>query len=57
MSAGKGNIPITLKYKGDSYAIRTHINEYYSLMTVIADHLAISGLACVVVWGVAALPG
>ena len=45
MSIGKGYISITLIYKGDSYIIHTYTNEYYSLMTLISDRLAITGFA------------
>jgi hypothetical protein len=48
MRTGKGNILMTLIYQGDSYIIDTYNNEYYSLMTLISDHLVIScfGLCC-----------
>ncbi len=43
MPLGKGNIILTLIYKGESYIIHTYANEYYSLMTLISDRLAITG--------------
>jgi hypothetical protein len=38
-----GNIQLTLIYHGETYPIRTYTNEYYSLMTLISEHLAIAG--------------
>jgi aerobic-type carbon monoxide dehydrogenase small subunit (CoxS/CutS family) len=43
MPADERNIPLTLIYKGETYRINTYANEYHSLMTLISDHLAISG--------------
>jgi aerobic-type carbon monoxide dehydrogenase small subunit (CoxS/CutS family) len=43
MQADKGTISIILIYRGESHHILTYANEYYSLMTLISDHLAIPG--------------
>jgi len=43
MPADKRNIPLTLIYQGENYPIQTYLNEYYSLMTLISDHLTIPG--------------
>ncbi|MGZ3758189.1 MAG: hypothetical protein ACXVAY_17120 [Mucilaginibacter sp.] len=43
MPADELNIQLTLIYRGETYRINTYTNEYYSLMTLISDHLAISG--------------
>lgn len=43
MEALKNTIQITLIYKGEEHLIRTFPNGYYSLMTLIADNLAIPG--------------
>lgn len=33
----------TLIYKGEEYRVQTFSHQYYSLMTLISDYLAISG--------------
>lgn len=43
MSVDKRNISLTIIYKDESYPIQTYLNEYGSLMTLISDHLAITG--------------
>ena len=43
MQADKSNIPLTLIYQGESHHIQTYANQYYSLMALISDHLAIPG--------------
>ncbi|SDT42855.1 hypothetical protein SAMN05216490_3445 [Mucilaginibacter mallensis] len=43
MPSDKSNIPLTLVYKGEYYPIRTYVNEYCSLMTLVSNRLAIPG--------------
>lgn len=43
MPADMSNISLTLIYRGETYPVRTYTNEYYSLMTLISEHLAIAG--------------
>jgi aerobic-type carbon monoxide dehydrogenase small subunit (CoxS/CutS family) len=41
----KSTIIFTLVYMGEEYPVQTYINEYHSLMVLIADHLALTGFA------------
>ena len=43
MPAEKSTIFFSLVYKGQDYQVHTYRNQYYSVMTLIADHLAIDG--------------
>jgi aerobic-type carbon monoxide dehydrogenase small subunit (CoxS/CutS family) len=43
MFTEKTPIQLTLVYKGDTIRMQTYLNEYYSLMTLISDNLAIPG--------------
>ena len=39
----KKDILFTLQHKGETYKVYTHPHQYYSLMTLISDHLGIPG--------------
>lgn len=41
--AQEKTIQLTLVYLGQSHAVQTDTKTYYSLMTLISDHLAIPG--------------
>ena len=43
MDHSKNTILFTVHYAGEIYPIQTAPNQYYSLMTLIADELAIPG--------------
>jgi succinate dehydrogenase/fumarate reductase-like Fe-S protein len=46
--AEKNTIMLTLVYQGKEYQVQTRRDQYYSLMTLISDHLSILefGLCC-----------
>ena len=39
----KKDILFTLMHKGKAYQVYTHLNQYYSLMTLISDYLGTAG--------------
>ena len=43
MSADKRNIMLTLVYQDEDYPVQTYFNEYFSLMTLISEHVRIPG--------------
>jgi uncharacterized 2Fe-2S/4Fe-4S cluster protein (DUF4445 family) len=43
MNDEKNTIVFTIIYKDIEYPVQTRRNEYYSLMTLIADHFAVPG--------------